>query len=139
MPNHLFVYGTLLPGQAPPAIADIVNQLKIIGPATTPGRLYHLRAYPGCRTDPGCPQRIQGQLLELPHPVEPILAKLDWYEDYVASDPQGSLFTRTTCHVTLNDGRQFQSWIYVYNRDVTRAQLIESGRWQPLAHIAGDS
>jgi gamma-glutamylcyclotransferase (GGCT)/AIG2-like uncharacterized protein YtfP len=130
-PPYLFVYGTLLPGQAPACIAEVANRLKIIGPATTPGRLYHLGPYPGCILDPQCPQTIQGQLLEIPHPADPILTKLDWYEDYAASDRKGSLFTRTTCRVTLQDGRQQIAWVYVYNRDVTNARLIQSGRYDP--------
>jgi gamma-glutamylcyclotransferase (GGCT)/AIG2-like uncharacterized protein YtfP len=130
-PQYLFVYGTLLPGQAPASIAPVANQLKIIGPAATPGRLYHLGPYPGCVLDPHCQSQIQGQLLELPHPAEPVLAKLDWYEAYVASDPRGSLFTRTTCPVTLQDGRQQTAWIYVYNRDVTDARRIASGKYDP--------
>ena len=134
-PEYLFVYGTLLPGQAPASIADVANQLKIIGPATTPGRLYHLGPYPGCVLDPHCQSHIQGQLLELPHSADSILAKLDWYEAYVASDPQGSLFTRTTCLVTLRDGRQQIAWVYVYNRDVTHARPIESGRWIVVAGV----
>jgi gamma-glutamylcyclotransferase (GGCT)/AIG2-like uncharacterized protein YtfP len=137
--HHLFVYGTLLPGQAPPSIADTVNQLTIIGPASTPGLLYHLGSYPGCVLTPDCANPIQGQLLELPHPIEPLLAKLDWYEDYVASDPEGSLFTRTTCQARLKDGRRLPAWIYVYNRDVSKARLIDSGNWSTLAGIARET
>jgi gamma-glutamylcyclotransferase (GGCT)/AIG2-like uncharacterized protein YtfP len=130
-PQYVFVYGTLLPGHAPASIADVANRLKVIGPATTPGRLYHLGPYPGCILDRECSNAIHGQLLEIPHPIDPILAKLDWYEAYVAGDPQGSLFTRTTCCVKLADGRQQTAWVYVYNRDVTNARLIQSGRYDP--------
>ena len=130
-PEYLFVYGTLLPGRAPVSIADVANRLKVVGPGTTAGRLYHLGGYPGCVLESGCGQRIHGQLLELPQPADAVLAKLDWYEDYVASDPRGSLFTRTTCQVTLGDGRQQTAWVYVYTREVGRARLIDSGKYDP--------
>src|SRR5437773_94399 len=42
MPEYLFVYGTLVPGQAPPAIAAAVARLSDAGPATIAGRLLDL-------------------------------------------------------------------------------------------------
>jgi gamma-glutamylcyclotransferase (GGCT)/AIG2-like uncharacterized protein YtfP len=129
-PRHLFVYGTLLPGLAPPVIADVVYALKFLGHATLPGRLYHLGTYPGCVLDPACGRLIHGQLLEIP-PDPAILDRLDWYEDYAAHDADGSLFLRTTCDAARPDGRQIPAWVYVYNRDVSRARLIESGRYHP--------
>src|SRR5689334_9309341 len=82
LPRFVFVYGTLLPGLAPPVIADVVNTLRVIGPATVPGRLYHLGAYPGCVLDGACDGVIHGQLLEIPDPAA--LERLDWYEGYAA-------------------------------------------------------
>jgi gamma-glutamylcyclotransferase (GGCT)/AIG2-like uncharacterized protein YtfP len=130
-PNHLFVYGTLLPGLAPAAVAEVVNRLRIVGPGMVRGRLFHLGSYPGCVIDSECESVVHGQVLEIPAPIEPVLARLDWYEDFVASDAAGSLFVRTTCDVTLADGGQIEAWVYVYNRDVSRARLIESGRYDP--------
>jgi gamma-glutamylcyclotransferase (GGCT)/AIG2-like uncharacterized protein YtfP len=130
-PRYLFVYGTLLPGLAPPVIADIVNTLCLAGPATVAGRLYHFGAYPGCTLHSDCETQIQGTLLELPPDNEPILEKLDWYEGYAAHDEHGSLFLRTTCDATTPDGRQLRAWVYVYNRDVSRARLIPTGRYHP--------
>jgi gamma-glutamylcyclotransferase (GGCT)/AIG2-like uncharacterized protein YtfP len=126
-PNHLFVYGTLRPGLAPPVIADVVNKLRVAGPATIPGRLYSLGAYPGCVLDDARGRLVHGVLLEIEDPT--VLQRLDWYEGYAAHDERGSLFTRTTCRATTPDGSQVFSWIYVYNRDVSRARQIESGRF----------
>ena len=108
-----------------------MNPLRIVGPGSVRGRLFDLHAYPGCVLDEDCDSSVHGQLLEIPPPVEPILSKLDWYEGHVANDPAGSLFVRTTCTVTLADGRQTDAWVYVYNRDVSRARLIEPGRYDP--------
>jgi gamma-glutamylcyclotransferase (GGCT)/AIG2-like uncharacterized protein YtfP len=130
-PRHVFVYGTLLPGLAPPVIADVVNTLRVVGPATIPGRLYHLGAYPGCVLDAAGDGVIHGQLLELPDPA--VLERLDWYEGYAAHDDAGSLFLRTTCPATLADGRQVPAWVYVYNREVSPARRISTGRYHPKA------
>ena len=126
-PKHLFVYGTLRPGLAPPVIADVVDVLPVTGPATVPGRLYSLGAYPGCVLDDNGDRVVHGVLLEITDPA--ILERLDWYEGYAAHDASGSLFTRTTCRATTPSGGQVFSWIYVYNRDVSRARLIQGGRF----------
>jgi gamma-glutamylcyclotransferase (GGCT)/AIG2-like uncharacterized protein YtfP len=130
-PRYVFVYGTLLPGLAPPVIADVVGTLRVVGPGTLPGRLYHLGAYPGCIVDDGCDTLIFGQVLELPD--QAVLERLDWYEGYAAHDDAGSLFVRTVCDVTLADGGQVRSWVYVYNRPVKAARLISGGRYHPTA------
>src|SRR4051812_45836126 len=93
-PVHVFVYGTLLPGLAPPMIADVVARMREVGPATVPGRLYDLGAYPGCAIDDACDALIHGQLLELTDPTAQ-LDRLDAYEGYAAHDDAGeSLFRR---------------------------------------------
>ena len=130
-PRCVFVYGTLLPGLAPPVIADAVATLCVVGPGTVQGRLYHLGAYPGCILDEECDSLIHGQLLEIPDPA--VLERLDWYEGYAAHDDAGSLFLRTVCDVTLAGGDQVRSWVYVYNRSVKAARLISGGRYHPTA------
>jgi len=131
LPRFVFVYGTLLPGLAPPVIADVVARLRVVGPGAVPGRLYHLGAYSGCILDEDCEGLIHGQVLELPD--QAVLERLDWYEGYAAHDDAGSLFLRTVCDVTLAGGGQVRSWVYVYNRSVKAARLISGGRYHPTA------
>src|SRR5262249_28994565 len=100
-PSYLFVYGTLLPGLAPPIIADVINAMHIAGDAVVRGRLYDLGEYPGCTLDAACDSLILGKLLEIPNPA--VLDRLDWYECYAAHDAAGSLFLRTTCEATMAD------------------------------------
>lgn len=127
-PRFLFAYGTLLPGLAPSVIADVVNTLRVVGPASVPGRLYDLGEYPGCALDAECGRSIHGILLEMSDLA--VLERLDWYEGYAAHDDAGdSLFARTTCDATLADGRVVRAWIYVYGRDLSGARLIEGGRY----------
>ncbi len=127
-PGYLFVYGTLLPGLAPPIIADVVNQLRVIGDATVPGNLYDLGDYPGCTIDENCNSLIHGKLLEIPDPAA--IKRLDDYECCVAHDTAGSLFLRKTCQAELPDGRSILAWVYVYNRDLASARLIQNGRYE---------
>jgi gamma-glutamylcyclotransferase (GGCT)/AIG2-like uncharacterized protein YtfP len=127
-PSYLFVYGTLLPGRAPAVIAEVVDRLRVVGPGTVAGRLYDLGPYPACALDGDCGRLIHGVVLEIPDAG--VLARLDWYEGYAAHDEAGaSLFLRTTCDVTLDNGRSVPAWVYVYNRDLSRARLIEGGRY----------
>jgi gamma-glutamylcyclotransferase (GGCT)/AIG2-like uncharacterized protein YtfP len=129
-PDHIFVYGTLLPGLAPRVIADVVAQLRLVGPATVRGWLYDLGAYPGCVLDGDCGRLVHGQLLELTDlPMQ--LERLDGYEGCAAHDDTGQcLFVRTTCDAIRPDGSAVRAWVYVYNRDVSRARRIESGRYR---------
>lgn len=127
-PRYLFVYGTLLPGLAPPAITGVVDTLRVVGPANVPGRLYDLGEYPGCVLDAECESLIHGVLLELSDLA--VLERLDWYEGYAAHDESGeSLFVRTTCDAALADGRVVHAWVYVYGRDLGGARLIVGGRY----------
>src|SRR4026209_2093237 len=128
-PIYLFVYGTLRPGHAPAWVAPHVDPRPVVGPGSTPGRLYDLGNYPGCVVDPECSDRVHGLVLQIPD--EATLAKFDAYEGYKPGDPARSLFVRTECDVTLDDGNTLRAAVYVYNRTVSAARLIPGGRYDP--------
>jgi putative glutamine amidotransferase len=125
----LFVYGTLRPGHAPASVAAYVDRCTCLGDACVAGRLYDLRNYPGAIVDAEGGQKIFGQLLELPD--EGALRRLDAYEGYDPADPANSLFARTECDVTTDDGTSRRAWVYVYNRDLSDARQIPDGRYHP--------
>jgi gamma-glutamylcyclotransferase (GGCT)/AIG2-like uncharacterized protein YtfP len=125
----LFVYGTLRPGHAPAAVAACVDRCACAGAARAPGRVYDLGNYPGAVLDPACGQLVHGQLLEVPD--DATLRRLDLYEGFDPADPADSLFVRTTCDVTTDDGRTVRAWVYVYNRDVAAARIVPGGRYDP--------
>jgi putative glutamine amidotransferase len=128
MPDLLFVYGTLRPGIAPAAVADLVAGLRVIGEARAHGRLYNLGPYPGVILDAAAPTRVHGVLLELPSP--PPWPRLDAYEGYDPLNPAASLYIRRRCDVELADrGRGIEAWVYEYNRPVPDSCLIPSGRY----------
>ena len=116
-PIHLFVYGTLRPGAAPPEIAHVARTLKFVSDATVRGRLYELGDYPGLILDdsPDAPL-IPGDIVVVPD--DATLAALDAYEGFHSANPDTSLFRRTQVTASLPDGQQLTCWIYVYNGGV---------------------
>jgi gamma-glutamylcyclotransferase (GGCT)/AIG2-like uncharacterized protein YtfP len=107
-PRRMFVYGTLLP-EGPSA------------PATIPGRLVDLGAYPGWVLGPG---RVQGALVR---PRED-LRELDRYEDFLGYGVPGSLYRRVVVTATRADGAREEAWAYRYLG--TDGRPLPSGSWR---------
>lgn len=128
MSDHLFLYGTLRPGLAPQHLAGYADRLQRVAVGTIPGRLYDLGCYPAAILDPSAETRIVGEVFKLPAD-QWVLAAFDAYERYDPSDPEGSLYHRRQTEAMLQDGKSVECWVYVYNRDVGGAKLIESGNY----------
>jgi gamma-glutamylcyclotransferase (GGCT)/AIG2-like uncharacterized protein YtfP len=126
MPEYLFVYGTLRPKMAPTRLASLMREMRYLGKASTPGRLYDLDAYPGAILDPDSDTEIKGEVFQLPDDGA-TLTMMDAYEGFDARYPESSLFVRRRCRVTLKDDAQLVCWIYVYNWQVSPEMLIRSG------------
>lgn len=124
--KYLFTYGTLSPGKAPAEIAPAVRRLRRVGRGFVHGHLYDLGEYPGAvlrKTGPV----ILGQIFELPDDPD-VLNKLDEYEGFDPSHPQGSLFVRKRWPVTFEgEKRKVTCWVYIYNRHPGTAPSIGSG------------
>ena len=116
MSEYIFLYGTLLPELAPAKMAAAVGQLRVVGPATVPGRLYDLGNYLGAVL--GGRSRIRGRVFELPA-KKSVLKSFDDYE--------GTEYIRKKCRALLQDGRKLTCWIYEYNRDPGPAKLVPGG------------
>jgi len=116
MPHPLFIYGTLHPDHAPAAIASTVRLLRPLGPATLRGHLLDLGAYPGLIL-PG-DEIVRGHLFALPigREEDRIWSALDRYEGFRPAAPATSLFIRSLLEVTLPDGSQLPTWVYLFNR-----------------------
>ena len=136
MIERIFLYGTLLPDHAPAEIADIAQRLRPVGRAFVRGRLYDLGEYPGAILDPSSDTMIVGKVFELPDD-RGMPAKLDWYEGFDPSEPDGSLFVRMKSSVTLDEGGELQCWIYVYNREPGEAPLMADGKYSQWKESEG--
>lgn len=126
MSEHLFLYGTLLPSEAPEEIASLVKRFRRLGSAHVRGRLYDFGQFPGAVLDPSSRTIIHGELVALPAD-ERLLKTLDRYEEFNPSHPKKSLFVRKRAKVSMTGGITREVWIYVYNRPTGKAKLVRGG------------
>jgi gamma-glutamylcyclotransferase (GGCT)/AIG2-like uncharacterized protein YtfP len=76
--------------------------------------LYDLGEYPGVVLDE-TGEKIPGKIFRLPEEPE-VLKRLDEYEEFDASQPEGSLFVRKEWPVTRRSGsKKLICWVYAYN------------------------
>ncbi|MCK6549085.1 gamma-glutamylcyclotransferase [Myxococcota bacterium] len=125
-PSTLFVYGTLMRGEAR---HDLVASARRIEPATIAGRLWDTgRGYPAL-VDRSTPEdaRVHGEALTFePAELARLLPRLDDYEGYHPCWPASSLYLRVTREITLEDGTTLDAWVYVMPAKRER-ELVESG------------
>jgi gamma-glutamylcyclotransferase (GGCT)/AIG2-like uncharacterized protein YtfP len=128
MPEYLFTYGTLQPGHAPAAIASAAERLRPIGEGHVRGTLYDFGRYPGAILGSDSGRKIFGTVYELPDDPA-VLQRLDDYEECIPDAPALSEYLRIPHPVELANGETLTCWVYIYNRDVSSARIVESGRW----------
>jgi len=136
----LFVYGTLRPALIHRAQAEapreLIKRVRLVGPATVPGLLFDLGAYPGfvhhepraAATDQATPAAVVGDLVEV---TADQLAVLDAYEECGGPSP---LYRREQIQARQQNGSERDCWIYVYARSTSAAALIPSGDY--ALHLA---
>lgn len=129
MPDFLFAYGTLQEGLAPREVAPLVARMRRVGEGTVAGTMYDLGHYPGAVLEAGSGRRIAGTVFETPDDLEWWRA-LDAYEEFDPELPEASQFVRVRCEVELAAGGTLECWMYVYNRSVKGAAVVESGAWK---------
>jgi len=129
--DYLFVYGTLLSGLAPPALAHLMSRMTFLGPASVPGRLFDFGLYPGAIPDAEADQIIHGELYSVPTDIG-ALNMLDHYEGYFYDRPVSSLFRRTQVSVTRADGRSVIAWMYAWNRPIDAGKLVANGDYRAV-------
>lgn len=127
MPNHLFVFGTLLSGYDHPMARLVAQSCDLVGTAHCQGRMYLAAHYPGMllSDDPG--DQVFGELYRM-RDADELLRVLDDYEGFGADHPQPNEFVRERVRVML-DGAAYEAWTYLFNRPVTNLPRIMSGRF----------
>ncbi|MBS7792446.1 gamma-glutamylcyclotransferase [Roseococcus sp. SDR] len=120
--RHLFVYGTLMLGEA--------NAHHLDGIARTPGlvsgRLHDCGAYPALGLEEG---EVKGELLELP--IER-LAGMDALEDAMPGGAPGGMYRRSVLRVRTAAG-VIRAYAYVMD-DAARFPVIAAGDWRSVGH-----
>jgi gamma-glutamylcyclotransferase (GGCT)/AIG2-like uncharacterized protein YtfP len=121
--GHLFVYGTLRPGNLHPLAIRLQRQARLIGSATAAGTLYDLGGCPGALFQAGARDRILGDVFALGH-AERLLKLLDEYEGV---NDNKSNYARLTIEVSLERGGMLEAWAYGLRVRPPRARRIDSG------------
>lgn len=117
----LAVYGLLRKGEVGFARFGLANAFEHVGPCVIPGKLLDLGDYPGIVAGEG---RVIGELFCVKDMS--VMPQLDAYEDYDASDENGSRYLRR--QVTLIEP-QATAWVYLWNLGVDGCRPIASGDW----------
>jgi len=110
----LFVYGTLLPGEANYA-RFLAGRTLSEQPASTRGSLWLVdsEGYPYLL--PGA-ETVHGLLMVLvPRLYAATLAAIDRLEDYDPRFPATSLYLRRTASIRLREGQDTTAWCYFWN------------------------
>jgi gamma-glutamylcyclotransferase (GGCT)/AIG2-like uncharacterized protein YtfP len=126
MSQYLFAYGTLQVGLAPRAMAPTVAKLRPVGEGSVQGLLYDCGDYPGVVLNSPTERKVFGTVFELPSGQD-VWRVLDDYEGFNPASPEASLFIRVLQAVQLKAGGTLECWVYVYNRSVDGARLVDSG------------
>ena len=124
MTDVVFIYGTLLRGLER---AHLLEQAEFLGPATAPGRLHALGAYPGLLEGSGT---VVGELYRID---EQTRAQLDRVEGFDPANPDDSLYQRRPIHARLiATGETLNAQTYLYNLDVPEGSHIRQGDYRRL-------
>jgi gamma-glutamylcyclotransferase (GGCT)/AIG2-like uncharacterized protein YtfP len=126
--DRLFVYGTLMRGNAHPMAQLLSRSADFIGEARCRGRLYLVKHYPGLVLSDDPAEMVFGELYRLRQPVE-LLREFDMYEACGEGFAAPTEYIRQMLGVTLGDGTASEAWTYVYNWPVTGLPQITSGRF----------
>ena len=122
--DFVFFYGTLMAGFDRRRRAGIDAKLTYRGRGSIRGALFDLGIYPAAV--PSSEGHVWGEVYEMSD-HDAVLAALDDIEGFRPEDPDKSLYSRSTAHVTMPDGTVVDAWVYFYNAPLGRAQRIPSG------------
>lgn len=123
----LFVYGTLLTGEANHHI--VAPYLMAVEPGTIQGKLYHVGPYPALMpSDKHGDGVIAGEWMVVKEAGLPALDRLENY--YAPGDPRNEYERMLVTDIRGNR----EGWVYVYVRsDPSGYPEIASGSWRSVA------
>ncbi len=133
-PRLLFVYGTLRRGAGHPMHDRLSRHARLLGTASTAGRLLDTGRYPAAVSAECDDDRIHGELFELDDPGD-VWPWLDEYEGCLPGDAADSLFVRRVVRVQVDGGCTLHAWIYWFNRPVEGLARIDGGDYVSLLRV----
>ena len=129
--KEIFVYGTLLPGEA--NFQQIATMVAGREAARTRGRLFHLPlGYPALmEAEEGL---LHGVPLRFNEPIEKVLDVCDRIEGYQPDDEESSLFIRVAKQVEPEGGASKEAWCYsvgpaLREESLREGQEVDDGDW----------
>lgn len=128
MLSHVFVYGSLLPGQQNHAL--LAPFIRCSAPAFLTGMamVWASDTYPGILRGSGT---VTGELVELdPDRLPDALAALDELEDYRGPGDPANEYERAVAAVSTRDGGTRPAWVYLWNGEAQSARPIPGGDWR---------
>ncbi|MBR9920470.1 MAG: hypothetical protein GYB31_06495 [Bacteroidetes bacterium] len=115
-------YGTLRKDYGVFSMLGLGDKLRYAYTCRVPGTLYSLERYPGLILEGD--STVICDVFEILDPI--CLPLLDEYEDFFPNDPEHSRYLRKK--VMPFEGKE-GFWVYVYNKDVSDLEVVESGDW----------
>jgi gamma-glutamylcyclotransferase (GGCT)/AIG2-like uncharacterized protein YtfP len=127
MPDLLFVYGTLRPGNANPMAAYLAAHAEFVTDGWFQGQMYQISYYPGVIASDQPDDRVFGEVYRL-NDAQAALAVLDDYEECGTQHTQPAEYQRVKTHILASDGRVLEPvWIYLYQWPLVGKARIASG------------
>lgn len=124
--DHLFVYGTLMPGYPQnPHRALLEEHCLTCFTGWCRGELYTLKKYPAMISGTGI---VHGEILQLTR-AEELFKTLDEYEGFYPGNPQKSHYLRVEIDAYTPENEAYRCWSYLYNRPVKHLKKLGSGRF----------
>lgn len=123
--SYIFIYGTLMKGYKSHKKFNLSKRLNYIGIGKLNGIIYDIGEYPGLVIDCDDEKTVNGEVYEILD--QSVLQELDEFESYKPSDPEDSLYVRTS--VQLIDPK-IEAWTYTYNNCINDKKKIKEGCWR---------
>ncbi|WP_194768523.1 gamma-glutamylcyclotransferase [Tamlana sp. I1] len=125
-PDYLFVYGTLLKGVKNDMSRFLAAHAQFVAKGTFQGKLYQVSWYPGAVVSANASEKVYGAVFKIDD-FENVFKVLDHYEGIGHVPSASDLFKRESVQAVLVDGTTIETWVYLYNRDVSHLKWISSG------------
>ena len=124
--EYIFVYGTLRKSAAQDMYRVLARSCEYVADGFMQGRLYEIVGYPGAIESDDAHDQVRGEIYKTRESAQ-VLARLDEYEECNASFPEPHEYIRKVIVVKICGGDNVKAWAYIFNRDVSRLQQIQSG------------
>ncbi len=130
--KYIFVYGLLKSMYENEPAQFIRRNCELVGEAWFPGQLFDLGSYPGAVFDEHSDSKVFGEVFEVMHNEQELVALLDEFEGVGSKYDEPNEYVRKLIPVQTKTG-ELKASCYLYNWDPIDKLWIESGRYENVA------